>query len=119
MKEERSVLEKSRPLISVQDFSQSDIILFLKKKLLKRDIKSCYLFGSLAFNDTTPWSDVDILIIAENEKPFIERPLDYQELFDLGVSLDIIVYTPDEFEKVKRRASGFRLEMQKKMIQVL
>jgi len=95
------------------------LIFFFLKKLSKRVIKSCYLFWSLAFNDTTPWSDVDILIIAETEKPFIERPLDYQELFDLGVSLDIIVYTPDEFIKVKRSTSGFGAEMQKKMIKVL
>ncbi|GJQ60522.1 MAG: nucleotidyltransferase domain-containing protein [Candidatus Scalindua sp.] len=114
-----SVLEKSRPVISVQDFSLSDIISFLQEKLAKRDITSCFLFGSLALNETTPWSDIDILIITETEKAFIERPLDYQELFDLGVSLDIIVYTPEEFEKVKMSASGFSLEMQKKMIQVL
>ncbi len=114
-----SVLQKSRPVISVQDFFLSDIISFLQKKLTKRDITSCFLFGSSALKETTPWSDIDILIIAETEKPFIERPLDYQELFDLGVSLDIIVYTPGEFEKVKMSTSGFGFEMQKKMIQVL
>ncbi len=119
MKKERSVIKKSRPLISVQDFSLSDIISFLQRKLAKRDITSCFLFGSLALKETTPWSDIDILIITETEKSFIERPLDYQELFELGVTLDIIVYTPEEFEKVKRSTSGFSLEMQKKMIQVL
>jgi uncharacterized protein len=114
-----SVLEKSRPLISIQDFSRSEIISFIKNKLSKKDIISCFLFGSSASGDTNPWSDLDILIIAETEKPFIERPLKYQELFELGVSLDIVVYTPYEFEKVKKSNSGFGRDIQKNMIKVL
>ena len=119
-KEEKDpVLVKSRPSISIQDFSPDEITAFIKDKLAFKNIESCYLFGSSATGETNPWSDMDILIIAETDKPFIERPLDYQELFELGVSVDIIVYTPGEFERVKKSPSGFGLEMQKNIVKVL
>lgn len=117
--ESDSILVKSRPVVSIQDFSLDEVINFIRGKLSQRNIISCYLFGSSATGETNPWSDLDILIVTETKKPFIERPLDYQELYDLGISVDIIIYTPVEFKKIKESSSGFGLEMQKKMIKVL
>lgn len=117
--EEKSILVKSRPVVSIQDFSLEEITTFIQSKLAHKNIHSCYLFGSSATGETNPWSDIDILIITETDKLFIERPLDYQELFEIGVSVDIIVYTPGEFEIVKQSSCGFGLEIQKNLMKIL
>ena len=110
---------KSRPLVSVTDFSIDEIIDFIRNTLIHRGIEACYLFGSVATGKTNPWSDIDVLIITQSSRPFIERPLDFQELFELSIPVDIIVYTSDEFEKVKRSTCGFGYDINKGMIRVL
>ncbi len=113
------ILIKSRPPVSVADFSIDEIIDFIRNKLIHRGIEACYLFGSVAIGNANPWSDIDVLIITESSRPFIERPLDFQELFELGIPVDIIVYTSDEFEKVKTSTCGFGYHIRKGMIRVL
>ena len=114
-----NILIKSCPPISVADFSKKEIIAFIREKLIHRNIDSCYLFGSVANGKANPWSDIDILIVTESTKPFIERPLDFQELYDLEVAVDIIVYTHAEFEKIKESKSGFAIDIQKRMIKII
>ena len=68
------------------------------------EIEEIRLFGSLARNEETGLSDVDILIIAETdiENP-IERAKPYFFYFSemLPIALDLIVATREEQETVK------------------
>ncbi len=57
-----------------------------------------YLFGSFNTEKFSHHSDVDLFIITDTELPFVERPLLFDDLLDLFPSLDILVYTPDEFK---------------------
>lgn len=56
------------------------------------------LFGSHARGEAGPDSDLDLMIIAESNEPRIERYGKVRKLFrGMGIGMDILVYTPDEF----------------------
>jgi predicted nucleotidyltransferase len=113
-KDRLQVLEKSRPPLSVSDFSRLELERMLKEKLLAHDnIINAYLFGSVAADKVHPWSDIDLIIVAETAEPFIERPRQFFDLYDLGLPIDILVYTLEEFADVTRSASGFWKEFAK------
>jgi predicted nucleotidyltransferase len=60
-------------------------------------VKAAYIFGSYGTSEFGPDSDVDIMLVAETDKTFTERALDYPDLYDLAAALDLLVYTPEEF----------------------
>jgi predicted nucleotidyltransferase len=113
------VLQKSRPRISVVDFSLAQIKLFLAEKLADKGVRSAYLIGSLATGTASFWSDIDVVIVKETEKPFPDRPLEFVGLFDLGVAVDILVYTPEEIRRLDREPTSFWKTAMQTKIQVL
>jgi len=68
----------------------------LRARLVGR-VEAAYIFGSYGTSEFGRDSDVDILLVARTDKPFLERSLDYPELYELAASLDLLVYTPEEF----------------------
>jgi len=67
-----------------------------------------YLFGSFARGNNHPHSDVDLIIVAETDRPFIERYLDFTDLFDLAPDLDLLIYTKAEIARLRKDPSpGF------------
>ncbi len=117
-KEGKKILESRRPQISLLDFDKDTLISFLKEKLHNKKILTAYLFGSLASDTHTLWSDIDIIIVKKTDIPFIERPREFLDLFDLGIPIDILVYTPEEFEKLEQTQEGFWKEVNKTKIQI-
>lgn len=116
----KKVLETSRPFVSVKDFSLEDITSFLKKTLSRHDkVREAYLFGSLAEDRQGFWSDIDVVIVADVAAPFIERPREFFDLFDLGVPVDILVYTPEEFERLRGSARGFWKSFRENHLRIL
>lgn len=112
----QKILDRSRPRISVQDFTLEQIQVFLRDKLAhNRSIHEAWLFGSLATQTATPWSDLDVVVIKPSEQAFIERPREFFDLFDLGIPIDLLVYTPEEFAQLRCSDSPFwrRFEQQK------
>jgi predicted nucleotidyltransferase len=101
------ILERSRPRVSVQDFTQEEILAFLQKKLTAHSVREAYLFGSFAAGTTTPWSDLDVLVVNPSAQPFIERPREFFDLHELGLPLDLLVYTPEEFARIRASDSPF------------
>lgn len=67
-----------------------------------------FLFGSAARGEADAWSDVDLIVVLRTDLPFVERPrLAAPALRKaLGRSVDILVYTPEEFEEMKNRNVG-------------
>jgi predicted nucleotidyltransferase len=65
------------------------------------EVRKAILFGSAARSATTPASDVDlVLIVDEAQERFNDRPTPYQPYFsDVGLGVDLIVYTIDEFRR--------------------
>lgn len=66
------------------------------------------LFGSRARGEADEYSDYDIILIKQTEKPFMERLKDMiPYLIKFDGTAEILVYTPEEFEKMKEFGLGF------------
>jgi len=63
------------------------------------------LFGSFAQRDINEGSDVDIIVIADFEEPFLDRIKLLLDLNDnIGLPIEPIGYTPEEFQKMQKMA---------------
>lgn len=74
---------------------------------LKNDkaIKLILLFGSFARGDISGESDIDMIIVKETNKRFLDRLDEIYSALVPNVGLDILIYTPDEFESLKNKRS--------------
>lgn len=115
----QKILDRSRPRISVQDFTLGQIQAFLRDKLAHRAIHEAWLFGSLATQTTTPWSDLDLVVIKATEQIFIERPREFFDLFDLGIPIDLLVYTPEEFAQLRHSDSPFWRQFEQQKLRII
>ncbi len=61
------------------------------------------LFGSLEREDVHLRSDIDLLIIWKTDLPFLERLQVFYDDIKPNVAMDILVYTPEEIEKLYRK----------------
>jgi predicted nucleotidyltransferase len=113
------ILQKSRPKISVLDFDRTALLEMIRQKLGGRNVAAGYFFGSFACGKEHLWSDIDLIIVKDSKLPFIERPREFFDLMDIGIPVDILVYTPDEFENIKKERKGFWQEIQSKIIQIV
>lgn len=57
-------------------------------------------FGSVARGDPDEWSDLDLIIVADTARPFLERFKDFAGLYDVWPRLDLLVYTREEFARM-------------------
>ena len=64
------------------------------------------LFGSYARGTATRHSDVDIIFVEQTSDRFLDRLARYTDpLIDrLKTSVEVLVYTPDEFERMKQQS---------------
>lgn len=62
--------------------------------------QSILLFGSMVNGTTHEWSDLDLVIIKETTQRFLDRTKEVIQLLQPRVGIDILVYTPVEFEKL-------------------
>ncbi|WP_456327086.1 nucleotidyltransferase domain-containing protein [Archaeoglobus sp.] len=93
-------------LVGKQSDRKEDLEKELKKLVerLKRDksVKFVLLFGSLARGDVGNASDIDLIIVKETDKRFLDRLDEFYE--DAEIAMDVLVYTPEEFERMKDRS---------------
>lgn len=66
-------------------------------------VRRAILFGSLARGDVGGHSDVDLILIAESNESFVQRGGRFYEALVPTVGMDILVYTPEEFETMRQR----------------
>lgn len=66
------------------------------------------LFGSYAWGEPNPDSDVDLFIVKDTEKKRIERGIEIERiLWKSGIPVDALVYTPQEVERRLSIEDGF------------
>ncbi|PKO22868.1 MAG: hypothetical protein CVU38_07130 [Chloroflexi bacterium HGW-Chloroflexi-1] len=65
------------------------------------------LFGSFARGDYHAASDVDLVIIKDTDRPFVERIGDVPALCNYAIPLEPLVYTPQEIEQMILRNNPF------------
>src|SRR2546428_12348973 len=61
------------------------------------------LFGSLARGDVRGQSDLDLILIVDTGEPFVERCARVYQALAPAVGMDLLVYTPQEFEAMRER----------------
>ena len=64
------------------------------------------LFGSAARGDVHEGSDLDVIVVRRTELPFVERPRELLERLPPGLAVDVLVYTPEEFQRLSRDPRG-------------
>lgn len=87
----------------IQDFDA------LKRRLAPhlRHARKAIVFGSVARGNADEWSDLDLVIVTETRRPFVDRYLDFEGIYDVWPRLDLLVYTPDEFAEMERQGRPF------------
>ena len=69
------------------------------------------LFGSYCAHQVSEWSDLDLVIIKETEALFLDRTRQVLELLKPQVGVDVLVYTPKEFEQLSQERAFVRQEI--------
>ncbi len=70
--------------------------------------KKAVVFGSYARGESDEYSDLDLIIVAKTETPFLERFRDYIGIYKIWrKGLDMLVYTPEELERMQREENPF------------
>jgi len=59
------------------------------------------LFGSYAYGNPNPDSDVDLLVVVDTNKTFHQRIQQLRPLLPKNKPIDLIVLTPQEYQKAK------------------
>jgi predicted nucleotidyltransferase len=70
-------------------------------------ISEAYLFGSWGRGDADESSDIDLIIVAPSQRPFVDRFRDYPGVWQgAPTGIDLLIYTPEEFA-TQRRVNRF------------
>ena len=72
----------------------------IASRLAPLDAEKISLFGSYARGRADLFTDLDVLVIMNTDKPFIERAGDIYRLLCLPVDADVLCYTPEEFRRM-------------------
>ena len=72
-----------------------------------RSSRKAIVFGSVARGEADEWSDLDLVIVTDTTRPFLERYRDFEGLYDVWPRLDLLIYTPAEFAEMREEARPF------------
>ena len=72
------------------------------------------LFGSFAQDEVRAWSDIDLIVVTDTAARFLDRSKEMLQLLQPRVGLDVLVYTPEEFQRLCRERPFFREEILEK-----
>ena len=73
--------------------------------LREYDPERIILFGSHARRDPDEYSDLDLVVIKETEERFLDRLKRVYELVRPTFAMDLLVYTPEEFARMKEEGN--------------
>ncbi len=78
----------------------------------RKDVLQIGYFGSYARGDWGVGSDLDLIVIVESSSKPMERRATEWDTTDLPVPADLLVYTEDEWQKVRSQGRFGRTVMQ-------
>jgi predicted nucleotidyltransferase len=73
----------------------------IRARLAEMGVQKAILFGSLARDQVTPFSDLDLIIVQETDARFLDRLEAFYTGLELRVDADILVYTPKEWAELQ------------------
>jgi predicted nucleotidyltransferase len=66
------------------------------------------LFGSAAQGDADEYSDIDLIVIKKSNKRFVECLVEVMAYLPRElVKVDVLVYTPEEFQTMQEKGNPF------------
>jgi len=103
MLEDLSALDKLQIPIKVKKALQ--VFLTKVEKVLDKDVE-VYLFGSFARGDWLEDSDLDLIVVSAKFRGLDlgKRYVLVRNLLPLEISVEVLLYTPEEFKKVRKRS---------------
>ena len=104
----RTVGEKRRRLL------ESELERWVRLLIEQENPQRILLFGSLVKGNVEEWSDVDLVIVKETRLRFLDRTREILRLLNPRVSVDILVYTPEEFDRLVQQRAFVRHEIVEK-----
>lgn len=76
--------------------------------LRQHKARAAWLIGSRARSKADEHSDIDVIIVAESDRPTVERFKDYlPAIVATTVGVDLFVYTPKEFDAMRAEERPF------------
>ncbi|NJR61020.1 MAG: nucleotidyltransferase domain-containing protein [Cyanobacteria bacterium CRU_2_1] len=75
------------------------------------DPESIWVFGSMATGAIHEWSDIDLIVVKDTPKRFLERTKEVMQLLQPKVGLDVLVYTSVEFDQLRQNRAFVRDEI--------
>ncbi len=69
------------------------------------EVEKVILFGSYAAGRRDLFTDLDLLVVMDTQENFVDRTAGLYGQISIDVDMDLLVYTPQEFERKQR--SGF------------
>ena len=83
----------------------------LRPFLQAHDACAAWIFGSQARGTASVYSDIDVIVVAPTDRPFVERFRDYlPAVAQAGVGVDLLVYTPEEFARMQAEERPFLVD---------
>lgn len=66
------------------------------------------MFGSYARGRADLYSDLDLVVVVPTELAFFERAKELlPEVWELGLAVDVLVYTPEEWARMRAEGNSF------------
>ena len=102
----------ARPTHRIDSVTQLDGFLGALRPLLDaQGAHAAWIFGSHARGTAWAGSDIDVIVVAPTERPFVDRFRDYlPAIVDAGVGVDLLVYTPEEFARMQAEERPFLVD---------
>lgn len=84
----------------------ADEFLELLVTALRGRVDQAWIFGSFGTPEFGSESDIDLILVVDTDKPFLERARDYFDIMDLALAMDLLVYTQEEFKRLTTNPSA-------------
>ena len=75
---------------------------------MKTEAAKAIVFGSYARGQADEYSDLDLIIVADTDRPFFKRHTEYSAIYEVWrKGLDMLIYTPDELSQMVSEHNRF------------
>ena len=75
--------------------------------ILRDRVVEAYLIGSHADGSADGDSDVDLILVADTNRPWPDRGTAFVDLYDRFGDVDLLVYTPTEWRSLQEAPTAF------------
>jgi predicted nucleotidyltransferase len=106
--------EKHTRVQARRAFLESELKRWLPLLITHEQPDKIILFGSYCAGQVDEWSDLDLVIVKDTQASFLDRTRQVLELLKPRVGVDVLVYTPQEFEQLSRERAFVRQEIMAK-----